>query len=552
MASGFIIIEKVKMTSRLLCTVLLVCVFVVFGKNTPLIEPHREEQSTKIPKDKIKTDAGTVAVPSSDGLPKPTAAVEDDENSLAEALRVLERRKREISRVHRPYSSFKPLGAHRYRYPLYKKRAAYYAPEYYDYGDSLDSFDDYNSYLEDLEKPSLFRERERGPVPELISNAHFSSKPIYHKRKTQNLPSQFIPAKNLHFNLDTAPYDLNVMGKLYELGKRAENSPTKPRHLEDRFFDPSQVDDRNFGQTHYLSKENARDKIYTDLLNNAVDDYSNKEAGLQTSVIRRQKRASTPSAVASNQAEDNNNKTIIKSKTNISPKRNESKTERQKRAYDDASIFLSPEEEENDFLTREYFKTIARSVGNKKKRMAFAKFEAQKRSNTFDAFLENPQMLHFVQEQIREAEEEVAKDAENEIQKNGYSSRLPQDDIAAQILLSNSIARLDALERMRESLYQLEQLQEQDAIRKRGQRVLGGFSDEEKEKRRKALRERLVKEGQKEEEEERQKRITEENMRKRKRQREEDEENRRKRKEKALRTLIKGNRKDGKLYFKYF
>ncbi|KAL7630447.1 UNVERIFIED_CONTAM: hypothetical protein RMT77_019387 [Armadillidium vulgare] len=101
------------MTSRLLCTVLLVCVFVVFAKNTPLIEPHREEQSTKIPKEKIKTD-GAVAAPSSDGLPKPTAAVEDDENSLAEALKVLQRRKREISRVHRPYSSFKPLGAHRY------------------------------------------------------------------------------------------------------------------------------------------------------------------------------------------------------------------------------------------------------------------------------------------------------------------------------------------------------------------------------------------------------------------------------------------------------
>ena len=51
---------------------------------------------------------------------------------------------------------------------------------------------------------------------------------------------------------------------------------------------------------------------------------------------------------------------------------------KRKRNYDQNNMKRQENEELDDFLTREYFKTIARSVGNKKKRMVYGKFETKK------------------------------------------------------------------------------------------------------------------------------------------------------------------------------
>lgn len=74
--------------------------------------------------------------------------------------------------------------------------------------------------------------------------------------------------------------------------------------------------------------------------------------------------------------------------------------ERRKKSYDKRANERS-QEDIDDFLTREYFKSIARSVGNKKKRMAYAQFEPNKRSTSIDAFLDNPEMLQYMMDQLK-------------------------------------------------------------------------------------------------------------------------------------------------------
>jgi len=60
----------------------------------------------------------------------------------------------------------------------------------------------------------------------------------------------------------------------------------------------------------------------------------------------------------------------------------------------------NPKEVLDDLLAREYFKTIAQSIGDKKKRMKNTP-ETSKRSSSIDAFLDNPEMLDFMMGKLR-------------------------------------------------------------------------------------------------------------------------------------------------------
>ncbi|XP_045135666.1 uncharacterized protein LOC123518721 isoform X2 [Portunus trituberculatus] len=123
------------------------------------------------------------------------------------------------------------------------------------------------------------------------------------------------------------------------------------------------------------------------------------------------------------------------------------------------------EEEEDkdvdDYLTREYFKTIARSVGQK--RMAYGQFEPDTEDKramstaSLQDILSNPETLRMVQDKLREAEVVMAKEAGTGLSQWPHGGT---QDEAAQKLLSNLVLRMDAIEHMRESLAQLQHLQE--------------------------------------------------------------------------------------------
>lgn len=163
----------------------------------------------------------------------------------------------------------------------------------------------------------------------------------------------------------------------------------------------NEVNPLDYEEDYY--PENAQEREYLNLLKKVMEEYE-RYGPLSSSEMTRRKRASpTPLAMPTTSftTEAPTNKTRNKSEKTLAGagSRLAKRSDRQKRAYRASPIFLDPKQEaEKDFLTRKYFKNLARSIGNK--RMAFARFEAQKRSS-LENVLENPQVSQFIQDHFK-------------------------------------------------------------------------------------------------------------------------------------------------------
>ncbi|XP_042205059.1 uncharacterized protein LOC121854451 [Homarus americanus] len=101
--------------------------------------------------------------------------------------------------------------------------------------------------------------------------------------------------------------------------------------------------------------------------------------------------------------------------------------------------------------------------------MAYAQFEADKRTSDLEDLLEDPAMLQYMQIKLKEAAEEAAGVAETQLASGNEGVDHRQ--------LSNTVVRLDALERMRDAIRQLEELQQDEHPHAKRS---GGVSEEEK------------------------------------------------------------------------
>ncbi|XP_064105233.1 uncharacterized protein LOC135214799 isoform X2 [Macrobrachium nipponense] len=430
---------------------------------------------------------------------------EAEGDNLAPAINELERRKRGGPKSNLPYSKYRPTGGihrfslRRYRYPLYRKRS--YKPQpSYDYEDDVilpeAAENEYFDYEDQLRGPSLFRERslqqDRKKKVFLENDEGYFPDDYVLEKKV--IPSPFImplKKKDSVYNLANSPYDLHTIGRMYEMGKR-DDSPYDTEGLNqfhsvgrksppkmivspaEQFYDAidsikrkkAMFDERIMTPTEAEKLEQLL--FLKSVLSPGAGQYhSGQDLSFRDPMIRRKRDTTSASAKG---AHKTNTTTTQGERTESKVSAHRQKTEkltgdRRKRAFNDYFAWerkaleseyqpvekRSSNKDLNDFLTREYFKSIARSVGQKKKRMAYAQFEADKRSSGLNEFLENPAMLEYMQSKLREAEEEVAAEAQEELG-NGNNDEL----------LSNIVVRLDALERMREALARLEELQNKE------------------------------------------------------------------------------------------
>ncbi|XP_063599175.1 uncharacterized protein LOC134775546 [Penaeus indicus] len=464
--------------------------------------------------------AGWVAAVAAAPGPRP-----QEGEDLLPALKDLARRKRAGNKSNLPYSNYRPLsGMHRYRYPIYRKRSSRPQPQY-DYEEDLyipEPEGDFLDYEESLRGPSLFRERslqqqDRRKKEMLMEDEGYFSDDFLPEKKF--LPSPYVVPlvkKDTMYNLANTPYDLQAIGRLYEVGKRDSNS-IDPYNLE-ALQDAHSVDRKSIRPTPTEQFYDAIDAIakknvYVDesdrdaaagrvaklrnFLTSAAGRYWRARDAEETSardpLIRKKRTVAAPTVAAAAAAPANKTNATTDTQSSLSSKvparyHAQFSGDRKKRAFSDYFKWdrrkkSQPEEEDgdeaqqkrsspsrdyDDYLTREYFKSIARSVGQKKrKRMAYAQFEADKRSSGIDEFLENPSMLQYMQAMLKEAEEKVTSEAEEELgQTDGENEN--------QRLLGNIVVRLDALERMREALGQLEALQEQEERQQQEEEVVAG------------------------------------------------------------------------------
>lgn len=266
--------------------------------------------------------------------------------------------------------------------------------------------------------------------------------------------------KDTVYNLANTPYDLQAIGRLYEVGKRDSNS-IDPYNLE-ALQDAHSVDRKSLRPTPTEQFYDAIDaiakkNIYVDesdrdaaasrvaklrnFLTSAAGRYWRARDAEGTSatdpLIRKKRAVAAPTVAAAAAAPANKTNATTDAQSSLSSKvparyHAQFSGDRKKRAFSDYFKWdrrkkSQPEEEEeedesaaataaqqkrsgssgdyDDYLTREYFKSIARSVGQKKrKRMAYAQFEADKRSSGIDEFLENPSMLQYMQAMLKGAE----------------------------------------------------------------------------------------------------------------------------------------------------
>ncbi|XP_066986378.1 uncharacterized protein [Macrobrachium rosenbergii] len=436
---------------------------------------------------------------------------EAEGDNLAPAINELERRKRGGSKSNLPYSKYRPSGGihrfslRRYRYPLYRKRS--YKPQpTYDYEDDVilpeAAENEYFDYEDQLRGPSLFRERslqqDRKKKMLLENDEGYFTDDYVPEKKV--IPSPFImplKKKDSVYNLANSPYDLHTIGRMYEMGKR-DDSPFDSEGLNqfhsvgrksppkmivsptEQFYDAidsikrkkAMFDERIMNPTEAEKLEQLLFLKSVLSPGTASRYHSGQDLSFRDPMIRRKRDTTSVSTKGVHKTNATTTHVAAESKVSAHRQKTGKLTgDRRKRAFNDYFAWerkaleseyqpvekRSSNKDLNDFLTREYFKSIARSVGQKKKRMAYAQFEADKRSSGLDEFLENPAMLEYMQSKLREAEEEVAAEAQEELG-NGNNEEL----------LSNIVVRLDALERMREALARLEELQNEETASSSG------------------------------------------------------------------------------------
>nr|XP_045603543.1 uncharacterized protein LOC123761570 [Procambarus clarkii] len=332
---------------------------------------------------------------------------------------------RPVTGIHRPYSAWKPLSrVRRYRYPLYRKRS--YRPQY-DYEDEIMlpevpevlDYDDYSP------RPSLFRERNLQQQQErkkkellLEDDGYFTDE--YTNDNGQLNPNRVpLRKKDYLYHLYNMPYsDLERLNYMYEIGKR------DPDDLGDSYdyelLDPVQGGRKTLmpspteqfydaidsirnkksmygGSSTSLDVDDTPDHLQKlkNFLTSAAERYwrvrGAQETAAQDPMIRKKRDtkavATSPAATANT---SNTSSPRAEPPTTVSTRYEaQLATDRKKRAFSDYFKYEKRAQDFDDFLTREYFKSIARSVGQKKKRMAYAQFEADKRSSGME-FLENP------------------------------------------------------------------------------------------------------------------------------------------------------------------
>lgn len=235
----------------------------------------------------------------------------------------------------------------------------------------------------------MFRERERGPSKSLIDNGYF-----FDKRSSRN------PYSSQSF-IDHS--------RLYNVKRSSRHYPAIAQ-----FFDTMDSIKNRYERDYYNPLNNHGDGMYDEFGESYGPNYISKKEYI------RKRRSISPRVTEENNnlKEENDKKNLTESKLNeihpavrdnlknkpvIQPSKS---VDRQKRANNpvtkDEQNRLR-KEAQKDFLTREYFKTIARAVGNKKKRMAYARFKPplpiDKRSD-LSSFLDNPQAIEYLRHQL--------------------------------------------------------------------------------------------------------------------------------------------------------
>ncbi|KAK4295078.1 hypothetical protein Pmani_032328 [Petrolisthes manimaculis] len=457
-------------------------------------------------------------------------------------------------------------GIHRYRYPLYKKRSSSYSPQYDYQDDLLLPEDDYPGYRElepdydtpsplGYNTPSLFRERNLKRSQLLEDDGYFTDDYYPFDDEDDNvgvetgiegLGHQLARRQDYYNRLYNLPYsDLQRLNQMYEIAKRDSDltsldlPPAVRGQLHgvgrktyvptatERFYDAidyikGEEDEarRRKKKSQGVSKRGGLDfdlqngpsisgeklrKLQNYLTSTAGRYWQGREAELGAAREARMDGGDPAELIRKKRKVASSNTTKASSVRSSSSSSSSTRSNvRGKRAFSDYFRWEKRDSTpyDDDYLTREYFKSIARSVGQKKKRMAYAQFEApypeaskrsmkpqvttatrsnpspppppppppsqpsssvgqdvaaNKRSKkqvkrtgyNLDEVLRNPSMLRYMQDRLKEAEEAVAREAEGDVREGDVDQ-----------LISNVVVRLDALERMRGALRQLEELQE--------------------------------------------------------------------------------------------
>ncbi|CAL4090592.1 unnamed protein product [Meganyctiphanes norvegica] len=334
----------------------------------------------------------------------------DTRNDIMPILPAALTRRKRGSASTRPYSNYRPrtMGSltpysgiphvsrvRRYRYPVYRKRSSSQVPTY--------DYDDYEgNYPVDLE--DLLKSRN----------------------EKKYLPSSYLAPlvkKDSVYNLANSPYDLQTMGRLYEVGKRNSQIPidvydlkTMGQLYEVGKRSPSipldAYDLKTMGQLYEVGKRSHSGPLDAKEFYNAIDAVRRKKNALETehsaaedSMIRRKRdmpldRVGPPNKLAHGNNVDTNataDPTTSKDDVPNSPLTgHEGSWVRQKKSAKDDNL--------NELLTRKYFQNFAQSVGDKKKRTAYAQISADKRSPGIEEMLSNPSMLKYMQDQLKAAQ----------------------------------------------------------------------------------------------------------------------------------------------------
>lgn len=308
----------------------------------------------------------------------------------------------------------------RYRYPINSNKRS----------EAAQSQSNYN--VPEEAGPQFFNLDDEYPDSEVIYSTTRGGSPLYRKRTRERFLEEVVPSRLLqatprsevkksYLEVTESPYDLAALSQLYE-DKDKNYATDDPNSLELFRITLETLQRRKMEENmreEQLRMEEA--ELLQDLVNKATAEYVRENDDMDyNDMLRnkniRNKRSTRITSIRSEQdlvngTSTNGRRIKIPMKVSEAEYHAILSKDRKKRAYGSPSRYQSEnfnsamlnrrsQEDVDDFLTREYFKTIARSVGgDKRKRMAYAQFE--KRDGSIDAFLDNPEMLQYMMDKLK-------------------------------------------------------------------------------------------------------------------------------------------------------
>ncbi|KAK3871919.1 hypothetical protein Pcinc_022956 [Petrolisthes cinctipes] len=285
-----------------------------------------------------------------------------------------------------------------YRYPLYKKRSSSYTPQYDYQDDLLLPEDDYPGYRE-LEQDYDTPSPLGYTTPSLFRDDNN----VGLETGIEGLGHQLARRQDYYNRLYNIPYsDLQRLNQMYEIAKRDSD-------LTSLDLPPAVR-----GQLHGVGRKTyvptATERFY-----DAIDYIKGEE-----DEARRRKKKSQGVSKRGLDFDLQNGPSISGEKLHRTP----------------VPPPPPPPQPSSEGSGRSSNKTVQETGG-------------RGQAIDLDEVLRNPSMLRYMQDRLKEAEEAVAREAEGEVREGDVDQ-----------LISNVVVRLDALERMRGALRQLEELQE--------------------------------------------------------------------------------------------